>query len=213
MDESKDVARPINDICPWSGQPVQADSLTEYRGHLVGFCNPGCRDKFAAAIDAFEAQLRGGAYERRRMLGLGTWTVGVQQLKVYGIHRDAEVIEKDWVGQAQHYAERTLPSAVATEGHAEGVGFAIVHRGEKGLWLLLHWWAHVDICCQHLAYRDLEPAGRFRSVDDRPLFACVWEQRIIEFERDAWMRHGMSEAAAEIRRARYLDDRMLDGRY
>ena len=33
----------INETCPWSGKPVQADSLTRYRGQVVGFCNPGCR--------------------------------------------------------------------------------------------------------------------------------------------------------------------------
>ena len=49
-----DVSKSINDTCPWSGHPVQADSLATYRGHVVGFCNPGCRDKFVAAIHHFE---------------------------------------------------------------------------------------------------------------------------------------------------------------
>jgi len=44
----------INTTCPWSGQPVAANSLTLYRGHVVGFCNPGCRDKFETAISMFE---------------------------------------------------------------------------------------------------------------------------------------------------------------
>ena len=37
----------INKYCPRSGKEVAADSLTEYEGHVVGFCNPGCRDDFA----------------------------------------------------------------------------------------------------------------------------------------------------------------------
>ena len=37
----------INKYCPRSGKPVAEDSLTEYRGQVVGFCNPGCRDDFA----------------------------------------------------------------------------------------------------------------------------------------------------------------------
>lgn len=48
---------PINDICPWSGKPVSMDSLTTYKGRTVGFCNPGCRDKFDAATQLFEAAL------------------------------------------------------------------------------------------------------------------------------------------------------------
>ncbi len=37
---------------------VQADSLTEYDGHVVGFCNPGCRDKFESAVRHFEEAKR-----------------------------------------------------------------------------------------------------------------------------------------------------------
>lgn len=37
----------INRFCPNSGKPVQANSVTSYRGVLVGFCNPHCRDEFA----------------------------------------------------------------------------------------------------------------------------------------------------------------------
>lgn len=47
----------INKTCPWSGKPVAADSLTSYRGHVVGFCNPGCREKFETAIGQFDALL------------------------------------------------------------------------------------------------------------------------------------------------------------
>jgi len=50
----------INDVGPWSGKPVSADSLTTYRDHVVGFCNPGCRDKFDAATRAFDAAIPDG---------------------------------------------------------------------------------------------------------------------------------------------------------
>ena len=46
----------INETCPWSGKPVQADSLTLYRGRVVGFCNTGCRDKFKAATALFDSK-------------------------------------------------------------------------------------------------------------------------------------------------------------
>ena len=49
----------VNDVCPWSGDPVSEDSLTQYRGEVVGFCNPGCRDKFDAAAKAFDAAIEG----------------------------------------------------------------------------------------------------------------------------------------------------------
>jgi hypothetical protein len=53
-----DIADAINTVCPWSGKPIAENSLTLYRGEVVGFCNPGCRDKFRKAVDDFEAALR-----------------------------------------------------------------------------------------------------------------------------------------------------------
>jgi YHS domain-containing protein len=47
----------INDVCPWSGDPIQADSLTRYKGEVVGFCNPGCRDKFEKAAILFDTSI------------------------------------------------------------------------------------------------------------------------------------------------------------
>ena len=49
----------VNDVCPWSGKPVSADSLSLYRGAVVGFCNTGCRDKFDSATRAFDAKIQG----------------------------------------------------------------------------------------------------------------------------------------------------------
>jgi len=57
MNENLNLDECINDVCPWSGKPVQADSLTRYKGAVVGFCNPGCKEKFETAMAAFEAKL------------------------------------------------------------------------------------------------------------------------------------------------------------
>ena len=50
-----EIKEVINTTCPWSGDPVSQDSLTRYRGEVVGFCNPGCRDRFETATRAFDA--------------------------------------------------------------------------------------------------------------------------------------------------------------
>jgi len=49
----------VNTRCPWSGKPVSPDSLTLYRGKVVGFCNTGCRDKFEAALQEFDTNIGG----------------------------------------------------------------------------------------------------------------------------------------------------------
>ncbi len=63
----------VNANCPWSGKPVAPDSLTRFEGHVVGFCNPGCRDKFDAgagdietAVAAFRQAISQRADSRNR---------------------------------------------------------------------------------------------------------------------------------------------------
>jgi YHS domain-containing protein len=53
------IAEAVNEACPWSGKPISADSLTRYRGQVVGFCNPGCRDKFEKAVAVFDRAVEG----------------------------------------------------------------------------------------------------------------------------------------------------------
>ena len=54
MMSASEINEVINTTCPWSGKPVSPDSLTRYRDQVVGFCNPGCRDKFEIAMRAFD---------------------------------------------------------------------------------------------------------------------------------------------------------------
>ena len=58
-----DIAECINETYPRSGKPVQADSLTEYDGRVVGFCKSGCRDRFESAIRHFEEVMASRAVE------------------------------------------------------------------------------------------------------------------------------------------------------
>ena len=48
------IKNAINTNCPWSGNPIVENSLTVYKGHVVGFCNTGCRDKFDKALNLFD---------------------------------------------------------------------------------------------------------------------------------------------------------------
>ncbi|WP_233341649.1 glutathione S-transferase [Robiginitomaculum antarcticum] len=51
----------MNTHCPWSGDTISADSLTLYKGQVVGFCNPANffsgGDKFDKATRLFDDAL------------------------------------------------------------------------------------------------------------------------------------------------------------
>ena len=50
----------------------------------------------------------------------------------------------------------------------------------------------------------------FESMEQRPLLACVWEQLVMQHERDAWVRHMMKDDQDP---SGYLHDRVADGLY
>lgn len=150
------------------------------------------------------------SYQTRVFRNLSDWSIADHRLKPYAITvAEAPAVQAPLVDAAVEHTRRVLPPAAAAEGGSERLGYGILHTGTLGTWLLIHWWAHGDICCGRLA---LAAPGNieFRSMDDRPLLACVWEQVVMHHERGAWVRHMMAprpDADA------YFGDRLADGRY
>jgi hypothetical protein len=81
-------------------------------------------------------------------------------------------------------------SAIAATDH-DGAGFAILHEGTAGRWLLLHWWTRGGVATHMMWRADLTPDSDFEKVDPLTM-ACVWELSVIDFERRAWMATAMS---------------------
>ncbi len=191
----------INSHCPWSGDAVSSDSLTHYKGQVVGFCNPGCRDKFQTACTHFEAALAvpdavtvtapapiTSAYQARHFAFNTWWDIAGIRFKVYTIHGQQQAgVDQALLDQAHDYVTTQLPTALATENPHHGCGYIVVHQGEVADWLLIHWWSDQDICLHMLAYQEPSHPG-FTSAADRRFHACVWEQVVINHEKDAWVR-------------------------
>ncbi|RIY00734.1 hypothetical protein D3218_09985 [Aureimonas flava] len=121
----------------------------------------------------------GETYRPRASGTLGHWRAGSAQVKAYAIRADGDPLGDD--------LQRAARDLVGAEdlGGAE-LGFAIVHRGEEAVWLLLHWWMPGGMLAERLWRRPLDGTAAFEPVD-RPLMACVWELPVIGFERDAYV--------------------------
>ena len=147
-------------------------------------------------------------YQPRRYQRLGLWTAGPLLLKAYGITwRDQPGPPVELQQAAREHVSQALPPHADAEGH-HGLGFAVLHEGQQGTWLLMDWWAHNDICCQRLAH-SAEGSLRFAPVD-RPLHACVWEAVVLGFERDAWVATTLTTHPDP---QAYLDLQLPDGAY
>ena len=89
-------------------------------------------------------------YHPRKVSNLGIWEVGSLQLKVYGILAEGQKITEVLLNEARAFADTELPDLVAAEGEDNGLGFVIIHPGDLGVSILLHWWIQGSILCQHI---------------------------------------------------------------
>lgn len=121
----------INDLCPWSNQPVQPGSLTQYRGEVVGFCNTGCRDKFETALSMFDAAIVAGPTLLQRA-GVKTAPITLETVTLVIVDAQEDyrsgALPLDGMAAAVSQLERLLAAA----RNAGTPVIHVVHRGKPG---------------------------------------------------------------------------------
>jgi hypothetical protein len=93
-----------------------------------------------------------------------------------------------------HLLDLALPRHDDANFH--GPGFAVLHQGRDGVYLLAAtWYAGHNLTSSTHLVRPGEPAQLEKLPHD--LFACVWELGVYHFEREAWMRTTMFGRGAD----------------
>lgn len=149
-------------------------------------------------------------YRPRRFRSDGVWEIDGLSFKTHLISQiGKEAMPDALLTNAWEYTALMLPAIRKQEGLDHGLGYIILHAGEMGNWLLIHWWAYEDIALRMLASADVGKT-QFKSEDHRRFHACVWEHVAIDHERNAWVetmmiRDGSPEA--------YLQASLAEGDY
>ncbi|MEM6795482.1 MAG: isochorismatase [Acidobacteriota bacterium] len=131
------------------------------------------------------------------------------RLKLYGMSLGPEPPPEELIERARILIGRTLPMpAIAEERY--GVGFATVHAGEHGDYLLLDWWYAQDTLRHHLFGAPRKPgesqSGKLRYGWPQNVCACIWELAVLWHERNAWYRHVLQDGRGDLEG--YLADRL-----
>ncbi|WP_428648505.1 hypothetical protein [Roseibium sp.] len=105
---------------------------------------------------------------------------------------------------ALDYAAVALAASPVAWMRHRGLGYLMHHRGEDGNWFLLRVWLEGDIQAGLLSADH----GRGFEPVTMPACECVWEGLVTCHEREAWIRHMMSETENPDG---YLADRLEDG--
>lgn len=151
-------------------------------------------------------------YFPRRIAHIDTWHVAGHAIKIYGIHRDsnwASPILPDAVIASVRTAVQNVLAEHACGERSHGLGFCIVHLGEEAVWLLVDWWLSGGIVCQRMLSAPLAQPALFTPVST-PALACVWELAITAHERNAWVRHMLTDNPSP---PAYLEDILKTGAY
>jgi ketosteroid isomerase-like protein len=145
-------------------------------------------------------------YRPRSARFLELWRPDGWLLKLYGLAYEGGRPRAEVVEAAKRSARAALPRP-ARSGERYGTGFVIVHEGQDACWLLLDWWGCENVLHQRLLTAPLSAPDEFQPAP-RDLTACVWELRLLAFERDAWVAAVLTDSEADV--GRYLDCR-FDG--
>ncbi len=142
-------------------------------------------------------------YRRRKTWSLGSRQVGDWRLKTYGIVVAGTRIDDAMIAAAFGAVARQIAVTLA---QGSGHGFVILHRGDQGVWLLIDRWAG-DILHHVLLRAPLDEPAAYAPGPEDGTMACVWEMAVMQHERDAWVRHVLSQPAAPDFAA-YLADQL-----
>ncbi|MCP1338047.1 hypothetical protein NJR55_00445 [Idiomarina sp. M1R2S28] len=143
-----------------------------------------------------------GSYATRPIRFLELATIDGWRVKIYGISAQGETPNSTLVQSAIDLASKALPtppvqldgSAVSDDGDVlfdsldrYGVGIMIVHEAREGCFVLLDWWTGENMLQHHVYFsRDTENP-EFADVAHTGIGACVWELKVLSFEREAWI--------------------------
>jgi hypothetical protein len=123
-------------------------------------------------------------YTPRPIRPLDTWQLDGWTLKLYGISLAGRQPPASLIQSARPLAAATLPQPPVT-ANRYGIGFVGVHAGRGADFVFVDWWEneneihHVNFC---------GPSGEISRLEEaRGAVMCVWDLRVLEYERRAWI--------------------------
>jgi hypothetical protein len=90
------------------------------------------------------------------------------------------------IEKAKELASERLSLLAGTEG-CYGVGFLGIHDGRGADFVCIDWWAEENELHHHVYMASQSQPDQFEYVTPTGLIACVWDLRVLCFEREAWL--------------------------
>jgi hypothetical protein len=125
-------------------------------------------------------------YEPRPIRFLELWQPVPWRLKVYGIAYRRGQPRAALVDAAKRAAGERLATIPATVNHYL-LGYLGIHDGRTANFVFLDYWANENELYHHVYVSPTDEPARLEYVTPTGLTACVWDLRLIAFERQSWL--------------------------
>ncbi len=126
------------------------------------------------------------SYKKRAIRFLELWNHSGWTLKIYGITYQGEFPRSNIIERAKILACECLPNPAITENRY-GVGFIGVHDGRGASFIFIDWWSDENELNHQVYVASHGNPEEFTYVTPTGLIACVWDLRVLCFEREAWI--------------------------
>ena len=70
-----------------------------------------------------------------------------------------------------------------------GMAVLIVHEAREGRFVLLDWRTGENMLQHHVYFSPDTDNPEFRDMAQTGIAACVWELKVLSFEREAWIEY------------------------
>lgn len=125
-------------------------------------------------------------YAARPIRCLELWQEGEWRLKVYGIAYRQPAIRPELVEIGKELARNRLAESATGKPHY-GVGFLGIHDGRGAVFIFIDFWADENELHHHVYVSSKDRFDQFSYMTPTGLAACVWDLRVLCFERQAWI--------------------------
>lgn len=125
-------------------------------------------------------------YQKRPIQFLEIWHYLGWRLKLYGISSGRPAPRDELIDAAKAVAAERLASIIASMKHYS-VGFLGVHDGKTANFVFVDWWADEYELHHHVYISPTDDPERLEYATPSGIVACVWDLRLMAFERQAWV--------------------------
>ncbi|MDA0285592.1 MAG: isochorismatase [Planctomycetota bacterium] len=125
-------------------------------------------------------------YQKRPIRFLELWQRGGWRVKVYGITSGRTAPRDELIEAAKAVTSERLANVSASMQHYS-VGFLGVHDGQTSNFVFVDWWADENELHHHVYTSRCEDPTRLTYATPTGVIACVWDLRLMAFERQAWL--------------------------